>query len=86
LIKGARHVIFYGLPEHSEFYPDHVNRLNDGLEGSAALNGEDAIMDASASSLVLFSKYESHALERIVGSSNCSRMVKGDKSTFLFST
>ena len=86
LIKGARHVIFYGLPEHSEFYPDHVNRLNDGLEGSTALIGEDAIVDASASSLVLFSKYESHSLERIVGSSNCSRMVKGDKSTFLFST
>jgi len=77
-IKGVRHVIFLGLPECPDFYSDHVNRLLDGFE-------EEADADApSASSLALFTKYEAHALERIVGSSNCSRMIKGEKSTFLF--
>jgi U3 small nucleolar RNA-associated protein 25 len=86
-IKGARHIIFYGIPEHPEFYPEHVNLLNEGLETSK-MSEEDASMvqSVSASCLVLFTKFEAHALERVVGSANCSKMVKGEKATFLFST
>lgn len=86
-IKGARHIIFYGIPEHSEFYPEHVNLLNEGLQ-SSKMSEEDAsmIQSTSASCLVLLTKFEAHALERVVGSSNCSKMVKGKKTTFLFST
>lgn len=75
-IKGVKHLIFLGLPECAEFYAEHVNRLN---EGSTTTN-EDS------SCLALFTKYDSHALERIVGSGNCKRMVKGEKSTFLFTS
>lgn len=86
-IKGARHIIFFGIPEHPEFYPEHVNLLNEGLQ-SSKMSEEDTgtIQSTSASCLVLVTKFEAHALERVVGSSNCNKMVKGQKTTFLFST
>jgi U3 small nucleolar RNA-associated protein 25 len=83
-IKGARHIIFFGLPEYSDFYSELVNGLEDDLKSNE--QGIDESSSLSSSCTVLFTKYESHALERIVGSSNCSRMVKGDKSTFVFSS
>jgi U3 small nucleolar RNA-associated protein 25 len=79
-IKGVRHLIFLGLPEYAEFYPGMVNSFDDEL-----ITGGDAVTSShEASSLVLFTKYEGHALERIVGGQNCTRMLHGEKSTFLF--
>jgi U3 small nucleolar RNA-associated protein 25 len=77
-IKGARHLILFGLPEHPEFYPNLMNMLV----------GNDPRMevDAPPSCLSLFTKYDAHALERITGTKNCERMVKGEKNTFLFSS
>lgn len=72
-IKGVRHLIMVGLPEYADFYAAHVNRLNDGLEDEGV-----------ASCLALFTKYDAQALERIVGTSNCSRMIGGDKTTYFF--
>jgi U3 small nucleolar RNA-associated protein 25 len=80
-IRGVRHLVFLGLPEHAEFYADHVNFLNEGLPDS-----QEESEVTTASSLVLYTKYDSHALERVVGTSNCSRMVKGEKSLFVFSS
>jgi U3 small nucleolar RNA-associated protein 25 len=82
MIKGARHLVFLGLPEQASFYTDHVNLLND----SELMDNTGDTVATAASCLALFTRYESHALERIVGSSNCSRMVKGEKSTFLFAS
>jgi U3 small nucleolar RNA-associated protein 25 len=79
-IKGVRHLILFGLPEHSDFYPGLANIINEGLEGADAEMGTDEYI----SSLALFTKYEAHALERIVGTSLSNRMVKGEKSTFVF--
>lgn len=80
VIKGARHLIFFGLPEHPEFYPGMVNILNDmGKVKTDSLN-----LEAQASCLCLFTKYDAHALERIVGTSHCGHMMKSEKSTFLF--
>jgi U3 small nucleolar RNA-associated protein 25 len=75
-IKGVRHLVFLGLPEHAIFYSEHLNRLNEGLQDSDG---------ATASCLALFTKYEAMALERIVGKSNSARMLGGEKHTFLFS-
>jgi U3 small nucleolar RNA-associated protein 25 len=80
-IKGARHLVFVGVPEHAEFYPGLVNMLGDGLESDKK---DAAASSLEASCLVLMTKYDGHALERIVGLPNCSRMLRGDKSTFLF--
>ena len=78
-IKGARHLIFFGLPEHAEFYPGLMNMLMEGPSGDS-----DVEVEAPSSCLALFTKYDAHALERIVGTKHCERMVKGEKNTFLF--
>ena len=67
-IKGAKHLIMYGLPEHPEFYPQILNSINPE-EGSC---------------LSLFTKYEAMALERIVGRQHSDRMLKAQKNTFMF--
>mmetsp|Transcript_20420 Transcript_20420/g.50052 ORF Transcript_20420/g.50052 Transcript_20420/m.50052 type:complete len:871 (-) Transcript_20420:1456-4068(-) len=80
-IKGVKHLVFLGLPEHPEFYSQHVNHI------VSAENDPSAEVDALSSvssCLVLCTKYEAIALERIVGSANCSRMLKSQKSTFMF--
>lgn len=78
-IKGVRHLIFLGLPEHPEFYSDHVNAItttNDDTDVEA--------MTSVSSCLVLCTRYEALALERIVGTGNCRRMLNSQKSTFMF--
>jgi U3 small nucleolar RNA-associated protein 25 len=79
-IKGAKHLLFFGLPEHSEFYAQIVNMLNMGISADDELGAGGG----SSSCLALFTKYEAHALERICGKQNCERMLKGEKSTFMF--
>jgi U3 small nucleolar RNA-associated protein 25 len=76
-IKGVRHLILYGLPEHGEFYSGLVNMLNAGLD-------QESYMQGSTSCLALFTKFDALALERIVGNEHCNRMIKGDKSSFMF--
>jgi U3 small nucleolar RNA-associated protein 25 len=87
-IKGAKHLVFLGLPEHAEFYTDYVNLIGSvGTASKRKIEGDDAddMVDHSATScVVLFTKYEAHALERIVGSSNCQRMLGSSKTTFMF--
>ncbi|KAL3789535.1 hypothetical protein HJC23_001343 [Cyclotella cryptica] len=80
-IKGARHVIFFGLPEYAEFYSDIVNMLNDGLSEWE----EEGLTRMPLSSLSLYTKYDAHPLERIVGTENTEKMIKGENSSFLFS-
>ncbi|KAL3816374.1 hypothetical protein ACHAXA_000452 [Cyclostephanos tholiformis] len=84
-IKGARHLIFFGLPEYAEFYPAVVNMLNGG---SSHDNEEDGgISTMQMSCLSLFTKFDAHQLERIVSTSNAERMIKqGEKSSFMFSS
>eukprot|EP00559_Dactyliosolen_fragilissimus_P002504 CAMPEP_0184864512 /NCGR_PEP_ID=MMETSP0580-20130426/15237_1 /TAXON_ID=1118495 /ORGANISM="Dactyliosolen fragilissimus" /LENGTH=797 /DNA_ID=CAMNT_0027363341 /DNA_START=34 /DNA_END=2427 /DNA_ORIENTATION=+ len=72
-IKGAKHLILYGVPEHSEFYYGLVNMLSNDS------NSDD---DESLSCLTLFTKYDSHALSRLVGTDNCAKMIRGEKNTY----
>lgn len=78
-IKGARHLILFGLPEHAAFYPGLMNMLMEGPSGESGVE-----VEAPSSCLALFTKYDAHALERIVGTKHCERMIKGEKNTFLF--
>ena len=82
-IRGVRHLIFLGLPVHSNFYSEHVNRLLDNKEDGGMDNDDDT---GSITCLALYTQYEAHALERIVGTINCIRMVRGEKTTHLFSS
>lgn len=79
-IKGVHNLVVLGLPEHPEFYADFVNLIqtNDSMEDG------DPGQHRETSCLALFTKYEAHALERIVGSSNASRMVSSPNSAFMF--
>ena len=85
-IRGVRHVIFFGLPEYAEFYPAVVNMLNGGSPtGDDAVEG--AIPSMPTSCLSLFTKFDAHQLEGIVGTSNAERLIRpGEKSSFLFSS
>ena len=88
-IRGVRHLIFLGLPVHADFYVEHVNRLLQA-EDNEGIDDRDIVGDASAGGastcLALYTPYEAHALERIVGTANCSRMVQGEKATHIFSS
>lgn len=77
-IKGTRHVLFFGLPDYAEFYPAIVNTLN--------CNGINTVPCMPVSCLSLFTKYDAHQLEQIVGTSHAQRMInQGEKSSFMFS-
>jgi U3 small nucleolar RNA-associated protein 25 len=71
LVRGARHVVFYSLPEYAHFYPEMVNSLGDA-------DGADA---SSTSCLVLCTQM---ALERLVGAKRCEHMLNAAKTTFMF--
>lgn len=96
-IRGARHLIFYSLPEYPHFYAEIVNMLSDSV-GSAAAAGAGAAKASAAeaaaeasgsdgtdlSSLALCTPFEKLALERIVGSKRGARMLTGKQHTFMF--
>lgn len=80
-IKGIRHLIFLGLPEHPQFYADQVNLINTSTKPTDDIDLATAL---PSSCIALFTKFEGHALERVVGSANCSRMLKSEKATYMF--
>mmetsp|Transcript_28697 Transcript_28697/g.60591 ORF Transcript_28697/g.60591 Transcript_28697/m.60591 type:complete len:620 (-) Transcript_28697:536-2395(-) len=82
-IKGARHIIFFGLPEYAEFYPAVIDMLNDGLSNMGD-DGDEDVSRAPMSCLSLFTKFDAHQLERVVGTPHTERMIKSDKHSYLF--
>ncbi|KAH8556050.1 hypothetical protein BGW37DRAFT_479631 [Umbelopsis sp. PMI_123] len=77
-IRGAYHVIFYGLPEHPQYYTEIVNFLALKADASSA---EEATFSCSA----LFSRYDLLKLERIVGTDRARKMCSSGKNLFVFS-
>jgi U3 small nucleolar RNA-associated protein 25 len=69
-LRGVHHIIFYGLPENSEFFAELLNFLEQG--------------ETDHSCLVLFSKYDGNQLERIVGTERAYRLLTAEKSTHMF--
>ena len=78
-IRGARHIVFYSLPQYASFYAELVNMVSptDGSSGEAA-------SAAQMSCTVLYTQYERMALERIVGQKRCAHMMASTKTTFMF--
>lgn len=82
-IKGVHHLIFLGLPEHPQFYADQVNLIT--KESSDNPASDIGVSSGVATSCrALFTRFEGHALERIVGTANCRRILKSEKATFMF--
>ena len=84
-IKGARHVIFFGLPEYSDFYTNVVNMLSNNVRGNDNVDDDDGdITRMPMSCLSLCTKFDAHQLGRIVGTTHTERMIKGEKSSYMF--
>ena len=77
IIRGVCHIIFYSLPEYCHFYYELVNILDEGES-----------IGTITSCVVLCTKYEKMALERIVGTKQCNHMLQSHtklgKTTFMF--
>ncbi|CEP10770.1 hypothetical protein [Parasitella parasitica] len=78
-IRGAFHIVFYGLPEDPLFYTEIVNFL--GLKFDEASAAEEATFSCTA----LFSKYDFLKLERVVGTERAKKMCTAQKNVFMFS-
>jgi U3 small nucleolar RNA-associated protein 25 len=76
-LRGACNLVFYSLPEYAHFYHEIVNTL-----------GEGESLGTITSCLVLSTKYEKMALERLVGVKQCAHMLQSHtklgKTTFMF--
>jgi U3 small nucleolar RNA-associated protein 25 len=93
-MKGVKNLIFLGLPEHPEFFSDYVNLItavsgnnNDDdrmLLDDGNNNNNNNNHNKDTSCIALFTKYEAHALERVVGSNNCNRMMRSNNTAFMF--
>lgn len=68
-IRGIKHALFYGLPEHAHFYSEIVNRIE-------ASNDETAT--------ILYSKYDRLKMERVLGIGRTNKMIEGKKETFMY--
>ena len=78
-VRGVRHVIWYGLPSDPTVYTQVIDWCQDETTQT-----QHSRVVPESSVLALYTAYEAHALERIVGHAHCSRMTKEGKTTFLF--
>lgn len=78
-IRGTYHVVFYGLPEHPQFYTEVVDFLGLKINDQAS-----AAEEATFSCTALFSKYDFLKLERIVGTDRAKNMCTAQKNVFHF--
>ncbi|RYO87987.1 hypothetical protein DL766_004962 [Monosporascus sp. MC13-8B] len=77
-IRGARRVVFYGLPDNPLFYKEVAG-------GFLARSEQDLRLEPGQGSVrVLFSRYDFLKLERIVGSKRVGRMIRERGDTFDF--
>ncbi len=67
-IRGLKHILFYALPEHAQFYSEMIEMLE----------GDDR------SCMVLFAVYERMRLERIVGTARMEKLVSSEKDVHIF--
>lgn len=73
-IRGANSIVWFGLPENCEFYAEILN-----------MTAEASEVGRPVQSTALFDKFDSFALERIVGQKRSKRMTaKASRSTYLF--
>ncbi|KAG2363330.1 hypothetical protein BDR07DRAFT_1404667 [Suillus spraguei] len=66
-IRGIRNLIFYGPPEHPQFFSEFLSFpfLDDGVEASDVM------------SKVIYSKYDKFRLERVVGTKGVKGLLEG---------
>ncbi|ORZ38960.1 hypothetical protein BCR44DRAFT_1428139, partial [Catenaria anguillulae PL171] len=78
VLKGALHVVFYGLPDNAVFYPEVCNFLT--LPRSQALQAAcrtapSTVADGDVT--VVYSKWDALKLERVVGPNRVAKLLQG---------
>ena len=70
-LRGTRNIIFYGPPDHAQFYTELLSYpfLDQGVEAR----------DITVK--VLYSKYDAMRLERIVGTHSVAPLIRGKVET-----
>ena len=76
-IRGARHLIFYELPQRPSFYSEVCNMLQDPRQSEGT---------SSATCTVLYSQYDAQRLAAVVGMERAARMVNAEKSVHMLVT
>ena len=73
-IKGIRNLVFYQLPSYPQFYSELCNMV-ESQQGTAEHNCS-----------ILHSRYDSHRLAAIVGTSRCAHMLSSENSVHMLVT
>jgi len=98
VVRGVSAAFFYQLPDHARFFEEVVSwvgkrrkkkkkKKNDGGESGSDDDEEDddeAFEHTPGRAEVLFSPVDALALERVVGTERCKRMLKGSEPAFVF--
>jgi U3 small nucleolar RNA-associated protein 25 len=72
-IRGANTIVWYGLPENAQIYPEIVN-----------FTAEAAERGRPVQSIAMYDVFDSFALERIVGESRSKKLTSPARSVYLF--
>ena len=82
-VGGVQHIVFYQLPYYEEFYSEMINGIEVGpVKGKVQGNLENS--GDTTSCTVLYSRFDAHALERVVGTSQCKKLLGGSSSERVF--
>lgn len=87
LLRGAKTLVFYSPPSHEEYFVELLSTPFIVKLGGEAQEGEDGTTEtdpSEISTMVLFSRYDAMALERVVGRKESRRMCKEEKSVWRF--
>ena len=69
-MRGAHHLLLFSPPTYPEFYPEVANLLEGG----------------GATCTVLYTRYDSLSLARVVGGDRASRMLEAEESSCMLVT
>jgi U3 small nucleolar RNA-associated protein 25 len=81
-LRGIRNLIYYGPTYYADFYPEIVNMIGDSTTGDDLSLSDNN--NVSSTIVVLYTRYDSLALERIVGTDRVDTLVYGEKASYLF--
>ena len=76
-LRGIKHLVFYGLPQHPQFYSEMCNMLHDVKRKSKGDN---------QTCTVLYTKFDVQKLAEVVGTDRAGQMINSQKSTHMFVT
>ena len=82
-IGGVGHVVFYQLPYYEEFYSDIINMMQ-STTGKKVMVETEVNHSSSASCMVMYSRFDAHRLERIVGTEYSKTLVGGLEQMHVF--